>query len=66
MQQASKPSPRIEPLPPEHSPELSAQFEAVRANLGFIPNSVLIMQCEPKLVRAPVRLIAAVWDAARG
>jgi hypothetical protein len=27
----------------EHSPELQEQFEAMRKNLGFVPNSILIM-----------------------
>jgi hypothetical protein len=36
------------PLPPEHSPELNEQFEAMRKNLGFVPNSILIMQRTPK------------------
>ncbi len=62
MQQRSEPSPRLEPLAPEHSPDLGPQFEAVRANLGFVPNSVLIMQRKPKLVKALVELLGAVWD----
>ena len=58
----TKPSPRIRPLPPEHSPELKEQFEAMRKNLGFIPNSILIMQRKPKLAKALAQLTAAVWD----
>jgi hypothetical protein len=38
MDQRTMPSPRIKPLPPDHSPELKEQFEAMRNNLGFIPN----------------------------
>jgi hypothetical protein len=36
----------------EHSPELQEQFEAMRKNLGFVPNSILIMQRKPTLARA--------------
>jgi uncharacterized peroxidase-related enzyme len=56
-----KPSPRIAPLPPETTPELKEDFEAIAANLGFIPNSVLIMQRKPQLVRALRQMLAAVW-----
>src|SRR5262249_45598281 len=58
MDQRAIPSPRLKPLPPEQSPELKEQFEAMRKNLGFIPN----MQRKPKLARALVELTAAVWD----
>jgi alkylhydroperoxidase family enzyme len=50
------------PLPPEHSTELQDQFEAMRKNLGFIPNSILIMQRKPKLAKALAQMTAAVWD----
>jgi uncharacterized peroxidase-related enzyme len=62
MDQRVKPSPRIEPLPPEHSPELKEQFELSRKHLGFVPNSLLIMQRKPKLVQAWTQVIGAVWD----
>lgn len=62
MDQHTIPSPRIKPLPPEHSPELKEQFEAMRKNLGFIPNSILIMQRKPKLAKALAQMTAAVWD----
>lgn len=55
-------SPRITPLPPEHSPELGEQFESMRRNLGFIPNSILIMQRNPKMAKALAQMTAAVWD----
>jgi len=57
-----KASARLAPLPPETTPELKDDFEAIAANLGFIPNSVLIMQRKPKLVKAFAQLSAAVWD----
>lgn len=34
----------------------------MRRNLGFIPNSILIMQRKPKLAKALAQLTAAVWD----
>ena len=52
MDQRTTSSPRLLPLPSEHSPELQDQFEAMRKNLGFIPNSILIMQRRPKLAKA--------------
>src|ERR1041385_5724964 len=62
MDQRVRPSPRIAPLPPEHSPELKDQFESMQRNLGFIPNSILIMQRKPKLAKALAQLTAAIWD----
>lgn len=55
-------SPRLAPLPAEHSPELTENFQAVARNLGFVPNSLLILQRKPKLVRALSQLLAATWD----
>jgi len=34
----------------------------MRKNLGFVPNSILIMQRRPKLAKALAQLTAAVWD----
>ncbi len=62
MDQHTGRSPRIKPLPPEHSPELKDQFESMRRNLGFIPNSILIMQRKPKLAKALAQLTAAIWN----
>src|SRR6516164_5136227 len=62
MDQRTSPLPRIEPLPPDHSPELKGEFEAMAKNLGFIPNSVLIMQRRPKLAKALAQMTATVWD----
>lgn len=56
------PSPRIKPLPPEHSPELKEQFDSMQRNLGFVPNSILIMQRKPKLAKALAQMTAAIWD----
>jgi uncharacterized peroxidase-related enzyme len=62
MEQKVKPSPRIAPLPPEHTPELKEAFEAMRRNLGFVPNSMLILQRKPKIARALASLTASIWD----
>lgn len=55
---------RIKPLPPSHTPELVDAFEGMRKNLGFIPNSMLILQRKPKIARALQQLTAAIWDPA--
>ncbi|MGB6753538.1 MAG: carboxymuconolactone decarboxylase family protein [Xanthobacteraceae bacterium] len=52
---------RLDPLPPEHSPELKDQFASFFKSLGFVPNSVLTMQRDPKLVHAFVTLQGAIW-----
>jgi uncharacterized peroxidase-related enzyme len=62
MDQRVKPTPRLAPLPPERTPELKDQFDAMRRNLGFVPNSILIMQRKPKLAKAFAQMTAAVWD----
>jgi AhpD family alkylhydroperoxidase len=53
---------RLEPLPPEHTPELQPLFDSFRRTLGFIPNSALTMQRKPKLLAAFVALQAALWE----
>ncbi|HVL37374.1 MAG TPA: carboxymuconolactone decarboxylase family protein [Burkholderiales bacterium] len=62
MNRREVPSPRLEPLPPERTPELKEAFERAVKALGFVPNSLLIMQRKPKLVKAFSQLSAAVWD----
>jgi uncharacterized peroxidase-related enzyme len=62
MDQTTRPSPRLAPLPLDHTPELKDQFELMRRNLGFVPNSMLIMQRRPKLAKALAQLTAAIWD----
>jgi alkylhydroperoxidase family enzyme len=52
---------RLEPLSPDHTPELEDQFASFLKSLGFVPNSVLTMQRSPKLVRAFVTLQSAIW-----
>jgi uncharacterized peroxidase-related enzyme len=60
MDQRAKPAPRLAPLPP--APALDKEFAAYEKSLGFVPNSVLIMQRRPKMVQALAQLAAAVWD----
>jgi uncharacterized peroxidase-related enzyme len=60
MDQRVKSSPRLDPLPPD--PALREPFDASRRSLGFVPNSLLIMQRKPKMVRAWSQLTAAIWD----
>src|SRR5262249_42540456 len=52
---------RLDPLPPEHSPELADEFGTFVKTLGFVPNSVLTMQRNPKLVKAYVHLQGVIW-----
>jgi uncharacterized peroxidase-related enzyme len=56
--------PRLQPLPPETTPELKAHFDFFLGTLGFTPNSVLTMQRKPKLVQAFAQLNGAVMDPA--
>ena len=53
---------RLAPLPIGTKPELAESFKRYEKSLGFVPNSVLIMQRKPKLVEALSQLAAAVWD----
>jgi uncharacterized peroxidase-related enzyme len=62
MEPKVKPSPRLAPLPPEHTPELKDAFEAMKKNLGFVPNSILILQRKPKIARALAQLTASIWE----
>jgi uncharacterized peroxidase-related enzyme len=62
MDQRTKPRPRLSPLPADHRPELADAFEVYRKSLGFVPNSVLIMQRKPKMVQALAQLTASIWE----
>ena len=53
---------RLAPLPKDTNPELTDAFQAYMKSLGFVPNSVLIMQRRPKLVKALAQLASAIWD----
>ena len=62
MNPMAKASSRLDPLPPERSPELKPQFDSFYQTLGFVPNSVLTMQRKPKLVAAFVAMQRGIWD----
>jgi uncharacterized peroxidase-related enzyme len=62
MKDRTRQSPRLAPLPVDHSPDLKEPFAAYVKNLGFVPNSVLIMQRKPKIVKAFAQMTAAIWD----
>lgn len=62
MDQRTRPAPRLAPLPPETTPALKDQFDAAKKRMGFVPNSLLIMQRKPKLVQAYTAMSAAIWD----
>lgn len=64
MTKNTKPDPRLALLPKETTPELFGAFQTYVKVLGFIPNSVLIMQRKPKIVQALSQLAAAIWDPA--
>jgi len=53
----------LEPLEIDLHSELKPAFDQYSKALGFVPNSVLIMQRKPKIVIALAQLSAAVWDA---
>ena len=53
---------RIEPLPAGQSPELKETFAQFEKTLGFVPNSMLILQRKPKIVNAMAQLTASVWE----
>jgi alkylhydroperoxidase family enzyme len=55
---------RLDPLPPEHAPELADEFASFEQTLGFVPNSVLTMQRNPALVKAFVAMQRAIWHPA--
>ncbi|MGD9919933.1 MAG: carboxymuconolactone decarboxylase family protein [Pseudorhodoplanes sp.] len=52
---------RIAPIDSAVTPELQAAFEGYKKILGFVPNSVLIMQRRPQMVFALGQLIGAAW-----
>src|SRR5262249_10161507 len=60
MDQRVNPSPRLAPLHP--NPQMKDQFKASSKSIGFVPNSLLIMQRKPNMVKAWSQMTAAVWD----
>jgi len=53
---------RLAPLPIGAVPELTEVFEQVKTSGHYVPNSQLILQRKPKIVRALRALNAAVFD----
>ncbi len=62
MDQRTRPAPRLAPLAVDHTPEMRELLEDTRKRMGFVPNSQLIMQRKPNLLRAYSQLTAAIWD----
>jgi uncharacterized peroxidase-related enzyme len=54
--------PLIDPLPTGNYPELDEFFSFFLGPLGFVPNSMRIMQRRPAMVKAFAQLNAAVMD----
>ncbi len=62
MDTKASPSSRIAPLPADRNPDLKDAFAAYTKSLGFIPNSMLILQRKPKIVKAMAQLAASIWE----
>ena len=55
---------RVTPLAADANPDLQESFGHYAKLLGYVPNSVLIMQHKPKMVKALALLAQSVWDPA--
>jgi len=53
---------RLEPLPPGAVPAVADLFEKLKTSGHYIPNSQLILQRKPAILRALRALSAAVMD----
>ena len=53
---------RLAPLPVGSIPEVTDVFEQIKASGHYIPNSQLILQRKPKILRAVRALNSAVFD----
>ncbi len=62
MDQKVNQSSRLEPLPIDHNADLQQHFQASIKNLGFVPNSMLIMQRRPEIMKAFAAMSASIWD----
>jgi hypothetical protein len=54
--------PRLAPLPVGAVPEVIDIFQGIKASGHYIPNSQLILQRKPKILRALRALSSAVFD----
>jgi alkylhydroperoxidase family enzyme len=52
----------VKPLPADANPDLQDTLKTYQNYLGYVPNSVLIMQHRPKIVKALAQMASAVWD----
>jgi uncharacterized peroxidase-related enzyme len=52
----------VKPLPADANPDLHDTLKTYQNYLGYVPNSVLIMQHRPKIVKALAQMASAVWD----
>lgn len=64
MTELKRPNPRLKPLPQD--PDLADIFPLFRCVGSIIPNTVLIMQRRPRIVRAYVELAKAISDPETG
>ena len=55
---------RVTPLAADANPDLQESFGHYAKLLGYVPNSVLIMQHKPMMVKALALLAQSVWDPA--
>lgn len=53
---------KVAPLPAGSNPDLKDTLQTYKNYLGYVPNSVLIMQHRPKIVKALAQMASAVWD----
>jgi hypothetical protein len=53
---------RLAPLPVDADPDLADAFAVYQRSLGFVPNSALILQRKPKILRGLAQLASAIWD----
>jgi alkylhydroperoxidase family enzyme len=63
---ADNTSPRLEPWPHDRNAELRPGFEAARERMGFIPNSQLILQRRPHIIKAFRQFTQAVSGGESG
>jgi len=56
--------PYLGPLPPDTHSDLEDTFATYQRLLGYTPNTVLIMQRRPRLVKALAQMASATWDPA--
>jgi hypothetical protein len=54
--------PRLDPLPIGAAPEVAGIFEKIKATGHYVPNSQLILQRKPAILKALRGLSAAVMD----